>query len=187
MKAVAITAIILVALWAVSATYRDYRRQNERDLAARHAADEAREAELRRRESAQVEANRLTAAQAEKEAAAAAAATAELRRQQEAAAQAQAAREAEAARWSAELARLRAQKEATLKEAEHWSDLREQELARIDEAHAAALAKLQALEQEETTARDRAAALAEALELQATKEKQAREAAARFPRGQQRP
>lgn len=180
MKMLAILLAVAVAIWAIAGSYRTYRVNAERQLAAQRAAAEERETERARRVAAEEEARRLAALQAEKQAAEAEQQIAALKAQEAAEQSARQAKEEEAARWQAELDRLTKEKEAASVDALNASAQRLADLARIERAHADALAKVKSLEDEKTEMRDRQAAREAALAHQLELEKKAQEALARF-------
>ena len=180
MKMLAILLAVAVAIWAVAGSYRTYRVNTERQLAAQRAAAEEREAERARRVAAEEEARRLAALQAEQQAAEAERQIAALKEQQAAEDLVRQAKEAEAARWKAELDRLTQEKEAASIDAMNASAQRLADIARIERAHADALAKVKSLEEQKTEMRDRQAAREAALAHQQELEKKAQEELARF-------
>jgi hypothetical protein len=180
MKKLAGAVLVLVAVWALAATYRSYRARVETQLNARRNAIVEREAESRHRAEAEQEALRLKEMQAQQEAAEAERRIAELRAQQEAADAANAEREAQAARWEAELDRLRREKLAAEGEARQLADQRHDEIARLKAAEVDALAKLRDVELGRAASRDRDAQRAAALAHQLEVEKRARDELARL-------
>jgi hypothetical protein len=180
MKKLAGAVLVLVAVWALAATYRSYRARTEAQLSARRAVAGERETEAKHRADAEQEALRLKEMQAQQEAAEAERRIAELRAQQQAADAANAEREAQAARWQAEIDRLRREKLAAEGEARQLADQRRDEISRIVAAETDAMAKLRDVELGRATSRDRDAQRAAALAHQLEIEKRAREELARL-------
>lgn len=180
MKNVVGALVLVIAIWAIAATFRAYRIRTDAQLAAQRANVEERDTEAKRRASAEQEALRLKELQAQQEAAEAERALAELRAQQAAAEAANAEREAQAARMQAELEVLRREKTAAEGEARQLADQRKEEIERIREAETEALAKLRGLDLERVTSRDRDEARAAAIARQIELEKRAQEQLAKI-------
>ena len=180
MKMLAILLAVAVGILAIAGSYRTYRVNAERQLAAQRAAAEEREAERAHRVAAEEEARRLAALQAEQQAAEAERQIATLKAEQAAADTERQAKESEAARWQAELDRLTKEKEAASTDAMNASAQRLADIARIERAHADALAKVKSLEEQKTELHDRQAAREAALAHQQELEKKAQEELARF-------
>lgn len=172
--------VVVIAIWAIAATYRAYRTRTEAQLASQRAMLQDRDSEAVRRAAAEQEALRLKELQAQQAAADAERAIADLRAQQAAADAANAERELQAARWQAEIDRLRTEKLAAEGEAKQLASQRREEIARIEAAQVEAIAKMRDIELERATSRDRDAARTAALAHQEELEKRAQEQLARL-------
>jgi hypothetical protein len=180
------TASILAALLLLGALvlgyrgYRNYKAESGREIARlQEVSASAAFAAEEKRLAAELEAQRLAATQAEREAAELAHRMAVLQREQLAAEAARLEAEQAAARLAAEQARLQRDKEAAQAEARRLAALRREESAAALAAREAALSRLQALEDE---ARHREAADREAARLAALQRQEALEAAAAYHR-----
>lgn len=180
MKNATILLVVLVVGGVLAYSYSAYKIRTETELAAQRQRVAERDEEVRQRAAATAEAQRLAAVQAEQAAAEAQKKLAEMRAEETAAAAERAAAEAEAERLKLALEDLRQQKESAVIDAQVSAEQRRQELLAIAAAERDALAKLDALESQNTQRATREAAHAAALARQAEVEKEAQARAERY-------
>ena len=180
MKTIAVIVVVLLLAVGFSFSYRAYKERTAADLASRRQAIAEKENETRRLAEAKVEAQRLTALQAEQAVTDAEHKLELMRQEEEVGQQRRMQAEAEAARLNRELEDLRRQKDSVIAAMQKTAEQRQAELATIENSRKEALAKLQAVETEKSQLATRETAHAEALKKQIELEKQAQERAARF-------